>query len=59
VSEKGRSELARWRANYLAFMEEALGDWDDERVTDLIERLAEMNAALRRALGSDACLAGK
>jgi DNA-binding MarR family transcriptional regulator len=57
VSEKGRSELARWRANYLEFMETALGGWDDERVTDLIGRLAEMNADLRRALGGAACLA--
>jgi len=57
VSEKGRAELARWRANYLEFMETALGGWDDERVTDLIGRLAEMNADLRRALGSAACLA--
>lgn len=57
VSEKGRAELARWRANYLEFMETALGGWDDERVTDLIGRLAEMNADLRRALGSAAYLA--
>lgn len=57
VSEKGREELARWRTNYLEFMETALGGWDDERVTDLIGRLAEMNADLRRALGSAACLA--
>jgi DNA-binding MarR family transcriptional regulator len=57
VSEKGREELARWRANYLEFMETALGGWDDERVTDLIGRLAEMNADLRRALGGAACLA--
>lgn len=57
VSEKGRAELARWRANYLEFMERALGGWDDERVTDLTGRLAEMNADLRRALGSAACLA--
>jgi DNA-binding MarR family transcriptional regulator len=58
ASEKGRAELTRWRANYLEFMETALGGWDDERVTDLIGRLAEMNADLRRALGSAACLAG-
>jgi DNA-binding MarR family transcriptional regulator len=57
VSEKGRAELADWRTNYLAFMEQALGGWDDERVTDLTGRLAEMNADLRRALGSVACLA--
>ncbi|MFI5584979.1 MarR family winged helix-turn-helix transcriptional regulator [Amycolatopsis sp. NPDC051758] len=57
VSEKGREELARWRANYLDFMETALGGWDDERVTELTGRLAEMNADLRRALGSVACLA--
>ncbi|MGW5715935.1 MarR family winged helix-turn-helix transcriptional regulator [Amycolatopsis sp. NPDC003865] len=57
VSEKGRAELARWRANYLEFMEQALGGWDDERVTDLTGRLAEMNADLRRALGGAACLA--
>jgi DNA-binding MarR family transcriptional regulator len=57
VSEKGRAELARWRGNYLEFMEKALGGWDDERVTDLTGRLAEMNADLRRALGSAACLA--
>ncbi|MFJ7211297.1 MarR family winged helix-turn-helix transcriptional regulator [Amycolatopsis sp. NPDC098790] len=57
VSEKGRAELARWRVNYLEFMEKALGGWDDERVTDLTGRLAEMNADLRRALGSAACLA--
>ncbi|MGK3200190.1 MarR family winged helix-turn-helix transcriptional regulator [Amycolatopsis sp. MEPSY49] len=57
VSEKGRAELVRWRANYLEFMEKALGGWDDERVTDLTGRLAEMNADLRRALGSAACLA--
>jgi DNA-binding MarR family transcriptional regulator len=57
VSEKGRAELADWRTNYLEFMEQALGGWDDERVTDLTGRLAEMNVALRRALGSAACLA--
>ena len=57
ASEKGRAELARWRANYLEFMEKALGGWDDERVTALTGRLAEMNADLRRALGSAACLA--
>ncbi|HET6708812.1 MarR family winged helix-turn-helix transcriptional regulator [Amycolatopsis sp.] len=57
VSEKGRAELARWRAGYIEFMEKALGGWDDERVTDLTTRLAEMNADLRRALGSDAPLA--
>ncbi|WP_410666940.1 MarR family winged helix-turn-helix transcriptional regulator [Amycolatopsis sp. cmx-4-68] len=57
VSEKGRAELVRWRANYLEFMEKALGGWDDERVTDLTGRLAEMNADLRRALGNAACLA--
>lgn len=57
VSEKGRAELVRWRGNYLEFMEKALGGWDDERVTDLTGRLAEMNADLRRALGSTACLA--
>ena len=57
ASEKGRAELARWRANYLRFMEKALGGWDDERVTALTGRLAEMNADLRRALGSAACLA--
>ncbi|MFJ1766085.1 MarR family winged helix-turn-helix transcriptional regulator [Amycolatopsis sp. NPDC088138] len=57
VSEKGRAELANWRTNYLEFMEQALGGWDDERVTDLTARLAEMNVDLRRALGSAACLA--
>jgi DNA-binding MarR family transcriptional regulator len=57
VSEKGRAELDRWRANYLEFMEKALGGWDDERVTDLTGRLAEMNVDLRRALGGAACLA--
>ncbi len=57
VSEKGRAELAHWRTNYLEFMEQALGGWDDARVTDLTGRLAEMNADLRRALGSVACLA--
>ncbi|MDQ7809862.1 MarR family winged helix-turn-helix transcriptional regulator [Amycolatopsis sp. A133] len=57
VSEKGRAELARWRASYVEFMEKALGGWDDERVTDLTVRLAEMNADLRRALGADAVLA--
>jgi DNA-binding MarR family transcriptional regulator len=57
VSEKGRAELAHWRTNYLEFMEQALGGWDDERVTDLTGRLAEMNADLRRALGSTAYLA--
>lgn len=57
VSEKGRAELARWRGNYLEFMERALGGWDDERVTELTGRLAEMNADLRAALGSVACLA--
>ena len=57
ASEKGRAELARWRTNYLEFMEQALRGWDDERVTDLTGRLAEMNADLRRALGSAACLA--
>ncbi|GAB3140287.1 MarR family winged helix-turn-helix transcriptional regulator [Amycolatopsis sp. NPDC004378] len=57
VSEKGRAELARWRANYLEFMEKALGGWDDERVTDLTGRLAEMNADLRRALGTTAWMA--
>ncbi|WP_290059118.1 MarR family winged helix-turn-helix transcriptional regulator [Amycolatopsis solani] len=57
VSEKGRAELARWRTNYLEFMEKALGGWDDERVTDLTERLAGMNEDLRRALGSAACAA--
>jgi DNA-binding MarR family transcriptional regulator len=57
VSEKGRAELADWRANYVEFMEQALGGWDDERVTDLTGRLAEMNVDLRRALDSAACLA--
>ncbi|WP_410628432.1 MarR family winged helix-turn-helix transcriptional regulator [Amycolatopsis sp. cmx-8-4] len=57
VSEKGRAELAHWRTNYLEFMEQALGGWDDARVTDLTGRLAEMNTDLRRALGSAACLA--
>lgn len=51
VSEEGRAVLARWRVNYLSFMEQALGGWDDERVADLAGRLAEMNADLRRALG--------
>jgi DNA-binding MarR family transcriptional regulator len=57
VSEKGRAELADWRTNYLEFMEQALGGWDDARVTDLTGRLSEMNADLRRALGNVACLA--
>jgi len=57
VSERGRAELARWRANYLEFTARALAGWDDERVTALTGRLAEMNADLRRALGSAACLA--
>ena len=57
VSEKGRAELARWRAGYIEFMEKALGGWDDARVTDLTTRLAEMNADYRHALGSDAPLA--
>ena len=54
VSEKGQAELSRWRTNYLKFMGQALGGWDDERVADLAGRLAEMNADLRRALGADA-----
>ena len=53
VSEKGLEMLTRWRGRYLEFMENALGGWDDERVTGLATRLAEMNADLRRALGSD------
>lgn len=57
VSEKGQAALAHWRVNYLEFMEQALGGWDDQRVTDLTGRLSEMNADLRRALGSAACLA--
>jgi DNA-binding MarR family transcriptional regulator len=57
VSEKGQAALAHWRVNYLEFMEQALGGWDDARVTDLTGRLSEMNADLRRALGSAACLA--
>jgi DNA-binding MarR family transcriptional regulator len=57
VSELGHAKLTRWRANYLEFMEQALGGWDDERVSDLTSRLAEMNTDLRRALGAAACLA--
>ena len=57
VSEKGRAELTRWRAQYVAFMKKALGGGGDERVTDLTGRLVEMNTDLRRALGSPACLA--
>ncbi len=53
VSPKGREQLDHWRANFLKFMNEALGDWDDERVADLAGRLAGMNADLRRALGME------
>jgi DNA-binding MarR family transcriptional regulator len=56
VSEKGERELARWRSLYLGFMTTALGDWDEERLTGLTGRLAEMNDDLRAALGPQVAL---
>lgn len=56
VSEKGEHELARWRTLYLGFMTTALGEWDEERLTGLTGRLAEMNEDLRGALGPQATL---
>lgn len=50
VSERGQAQLAAWRHNYLAFMERALGHWDEAKIGDLIGRLSEMNADLRNAL---------
>ncbi|KZB85069.1 MarR family winged helix-turn-helix transcriptional regulator [Amycolatopsis regifaucium] len=55
VSERGRAELNRRRAGYLAFMERALGDWDEEKILELTTRLAEMNADIRAVLSVPAC----
>jgi DNA-binding MarR family transcriptional regulator len=55
ISERGRVELNRRRAGYLAFMERALGDWDEEKILDLTTRLAEMNADIRTVLSVPAC----
>ncbi|MCU1681680.1 MAG: MarR family transcriptional regulator [Amycolatopsis sp.] len=54
VSEKGARELAKWRRLYLEFMSTALGDWDEGRIADLSDRLAEMNSDLRLSLGTRA-----
>jgi DNA-binding MarR family transcriptional regulator len=54
VSEKGREELARWRARYLEFMGHALDDWDEARLSQLIELLSAMNEDLRDTLGPQA-----
>ncbi|HEV7976789.1 MarR family winged helix-turn-helix transcriptional regulator [Amycolatopsis sp.] len=54
VSEKGREELARWRARYLEFMGHALDDWDEARLSQLIELLSAMNDDLRDTLGPQA-----
>ncbi|WP_033289987.1 MarR family winged helix-turn-helix transcriptional regulator [Amycolatopsis jejuensis] len=60
VSETGREQLERWRKQYLEFFEKALGGWDEDRVTELRSRLAELNDGLRSALGApEACGAGK
>jgi DNA-binding MarR family transcriptional regulator len=53
VSEKGQRELLNWRALHLEFMSSALGGWDEQRIADLSDRLAEMNADLRLALDSE------
>ncbi|OXM50934.1 MarR family winged helix-turn-helix transcriptional regulator [Amycolatopsis alba] len=55
ISERGHEELGRRRTGYLAFMERALGDWDDEKVIELTTRLAEMNADVRAVLGGRTC----
>ncbi|MFF0149614.1 DNA-binding MarR family transcriptional regulator [Amycolatopsis sulphurea] len=60
VSAKGEAELARWRARYLEFFQTALGGWDEGRLADLTERLADLNADLRATLGApDQCTMGK
>lgn len=51
VSKKGYEQLERWRGHYLDFMARALGGWDEQKVQDLTERLAEMNENLRAVLG--------
>jgi DNA-binding MarR family transcriptional regulator len=55
ASERGRAELARWRAGYLEFMEKALAGWADEHIAELAARLAEMNADIRKALDVEPC----
>ncbi len=55
LSARGREELARRRTGYLAFMERALGAWDDEKVLELTTRLAEMNTDVRAALSAQTC----
>ncbi len=55
ISAQGHEELSRRRAGYLAFMERALGDWDEEKVVELATRLAEMNTDVRAALGAQPC----
>ncbi|WP_409493386.1 MarR family winged helix-turn-helix transcriptional regulator [Amycolatopsis sp. cmx-11-12] len=55
ISEQGHAELSRRRAGYLAFMERALGDWDEEKVLELTTRLAEMNDHVRAVLSVRTC----
>ncbi|MEU3625546.1 MarR family transcriptional regulator [Amycolatopsis coloradensis] len=55
ISEQGHGELSRRRAGYLAFMERALGDWDEEKVLELTKRLAEMNDDVRAVLSVRTC----
>ncbi|MBB4687426.1 MarR family winged helix-turn-helix transcriptional regulator [Amycolatopsis jiangsuensis] len=59
VSEKGQAELTRWRSRYLEFFGKALGGWDEQRLTELMNGLASLNADLRATLGApDNCTAG-
>lgn len=51
VSEQGRVELKRWRENYLEFVRAALGEWSEEEVVALTEKLTALNEALRHTLG--------
>ncbi|TNC26055.1 MarR family winged helix-turn-helix transcriptional regulator [Amycolatopsis alkalitolerans] len=53
VSEQGRAELQRWRENHVEFVRMALGEWTEDEVTALTERLRSMNDAMRNTFDTN------
>ncbi|GAA5162128.1 MULTISPECIES: MarR family winged helix-turn-helix transcriptional regulator [Amycolatopsis] len=55
ISAEGVRRLARWRTQYLEYVDRALGEWTDAELDTLTTRLALMNQGLRDALAPVAC----
>jgi DNA-binding MarR family transcriptional regulator len=53
VSEQGERELTHWRRLHPDFFNSALGDWAEQDVRDLTQRLAAVNEDLRAVLAGD------